>query len=222
MEGLDGAPLAHPGPAVDVFRHGSWGQGPQTSQFLLQLSLCQAVAPLDHPLHEEGVVVGGVKIAAAPQDQGLADGVLEPVVALLGHAVFVALTGIDAGGAQPDVIEEGPVGVVQGPAAAAAHLVIGGRGIVAAHHLGDSAQGPQGVLQSLLQGQEGLAGDYLGVAPARVAEYQLEQQVGERLAGDGHPQGVAVGKADLGLLSLGMLLGEVDLAVRSMQCPPIL
>ncbi len=132
---------------------------------------------MDHPGHEEGVVVGGVKISAAPQDQGLADGILQTVVALLGVAVFVALARIDAGGAQPEVIEEGPVGVVQGPTAAAAHLVSGGRGIVAAHHLRHSAQGPQGGLQPLLQGQEGLAGGHLGIAPARVAEYQLEQQM---------------------------------------------
>ena len=121
---------------------------------------------MDHPRHEEGVVVGGVKITAAPQDQGLVDGVLEPMVALLGDTVFVALAGIDAGGTQAVVIEEGLVGVIQGPAAAAAHLVSGGRGIVAAHHLRYAAQGPQCGLQSLLQRQEGLTGGHLGIAPA--------------------------------------------------------
>ena len=146
VEGLDRAPLSDPGPVVDVFLHGSWGQGPQTSQFLLQLSLRQAVASLDHPRHEEGVIVGGVKIAAAPQDQGLVYGVLEAVVALLGDAVFVALAGVDAGGAQAVVVQQGLVGVIESTAAAAAHLVGGGGGIVAAHHLGHAAQGPQGGL----------------------------------------------------------------------------
>ena len=61
---------------------------------MLQLSLRQAVASLDHPLHEYRVVVGGVKIAAAPQNQGLVYGVLDLVVALLGDAVFMALTGL--------------------------------------------------------------------------------------------------------------------------------
>ena len=129
-----------------------------------------------------------MKITAAPQDQGLVDGVLEAVVALLGYAVFVALAGIDAGGAQAVVIEEGLIGVVQGPAAAAAHLVSGGRGIVAAHHLRYAAQGPQCGLQSLLQRHKSLTGGHLGVAPTRVAEYQLEQQAGKGPAVDGHSQ----------------------------------
>ena len=157
-----------------------------------------------------------MKITAAPQDQGLVDGLLEPMVALLGDTVFVALAGIDAGGAQAVVIEEGLVGVVQGPVAAAAHLVSGGRGIVTAHHLRDAAQGPQCGLQSLLQRQKGLTGGHLGIAPARMAEYQLEQQVGKGPASDVHPQGGAVSEVELGLPSRGMLLGKVDLLVRAM------
>ena len=201
---------------------GAVGRGPWTSHFLLQLSLRQAVASLDHPAHEEGVVVGGVKIAAAPWDQGLIDGVLEAVVALLDEAVFVALARVDAGGAQPVVFQQGLVGVIQGPAAVAAHLVGGGRGIVAANHLGDAAQGPQGGLYSLLQGQECLAGGHLGVAPSRVAENQLEQQMRERLPSDSHSQGVAVGEVDLSLPARGMHLWEIDLLVRAMQRSPVL
>ena len=63
---------------------------------------------------------------------------------------------------------------------------------------------------------------YLGVAPLRVAEYQLEEQVWEGPAGDGHPQGVAVGEIDLGLPSRRMLLGEVDLLLWAVQGPPVL
>ena len=59
--------------------------------FLLQLFLHQAVAPVHHLPDEAGVLVERVEIAAAPQHQGLVDGVLEPVVGLLGHAVFVGL-----------------------------------------------------------------------------------------------------------------------------------
>ena len=99
----------------------------------------------------------------------------------------------------------------------------GSRGIVAAHHLGNAAQGPEGILQSLLQGQEGLAGGDLSVAPSRVAEYQLEQQVGvSGLAGDGHLEFPAVGEVELGLPSRRMHLGEVHLLIRTMQRPPIL
>ena len=126
----------------------------------------QAIALLDHLPHEEGVVVGGVEIAAAPQDQGLVDGVLEAVVALLGDAVFVVLAAIDAGGSEAVVVQQGLVIVIQSAAATATHLVSCGPGIVVAHHLEDAVQGPQGGLQSLLQHQEGLAGGDLGVTPA--------------------------------------------------------
>ena len=146
------------------------------------------IALLDHLPDEERVVVGCVEIAAAPQDEGLADGFLEAVVALLDHAVFVALAAIDAGGPEAVVVQQGFVGVIEGPAAAATHLVCCGGSIVATQHLWRAAQGPQRSLQSLLQGQEGLAGGNLGVAPPRVAEYQLEQHVGVGLTGDGDPQ----------------------------------
>ena len=105
-------------------------------------------------------------------------------------------------------------------AAAAFHLVGGRRQIVAAQYLGDAAQGPEGILQSLLQGQEGLTGGDLGVAPSRVAEYQLEQQVGVGLSGDGHLEFPAVGEVELGLPSRRMHLGEVHLLIRTMQRPP--
>ena len=123
---LDGAPLAHLGLVVDVLRHRSWWQGAQAKQLLFQLPLYQAIASLDHLPDEAGVVVGGVEIAAAPQDEGLVDGVLEPVVGLLGDAVFVALAAIDASGAEAVVVQQGGVIVVEGAAAAAFHLVGGG------------------------------------------------------------------------------------------------
>ena len=107
-------------------------------EFLLQLPLDQAVASPDHLPDEPGVIVAGVEIPAAPQDEGLFDGVLETVVALLGDAVLVALAPVDAGGAEAVMFQQGGVGVIEGPAAAAAHLVGGGGGIVAAHHLGDA------------------------------------------------------------------------------------
>ena len=112
--------------------------------------------------------------------------------------------------------------VVQGPAAAALYLVGESRSVVGADHPGHTAQLPQGVLESLLQGQEGLAGGHLGVAPPRMAQHQLEQQVAVGAAAYGDPQGVAVGEVQLGLAPRGMLLGEVDLLVRAVECPPVL
>ena len=143
-------------------------------------------------------------------------------MSLLGDAVFVALAAIDASGTEAVVIQQGGVVVVKGAAAAAPHLVGGRRQIVGTHHLWDAAQGPQGILQPFLQGQEGLPGGDLRVTPPRVAEYQLEQQVPVGLAGDGHLEFPAVGEVELGLATRRMLLGEVHLPLRPVQRPPIL
>ena len=55
-----------------------------------------------------------------------------------------------------------------------------------------------------------------------MAEYQLKELVAVGLAGDGHSQGTAVGEVKLGFPARWMLLGEVHLLVRTVQCPPIL
>ena len=123
---LDGAPFTNPGLVVDVFRYGSWRQRHQAMHFLLQLPLDQPVPPGDHLSDEVGVVVDSVEVAAAPEHQGLVNGVLQPVVSLLGDAVFMALAAVDAGGPQTVALQQGGVIVVEGPAAAAAHLVGGG------------------------------------------------------------------------------------------------
>ena len=219
---LDGAPLAHLGLVVDVFRHGSWRQGAQAKHLLLQLSLYQAIASLHHLPDKVSVVVDSVKITAAAQHQGLVDGVLQAVVGVLGDAVFMALAPVDAGGAEAIVVQQGGVIVVQGATAAATQFVSRSQGIVAAHHLWYAAQGPQCILQTLLQPQEGLTGGDLGVAPPRVAEDQLEQQVGVRLSGDGYLEFPAVGEVELGFPTRRMLLGEVHLPIRPVQRPPVL
>ena len=83
------------------------------------------------------------------------------------------------------------------------------------HHLWDAAQGPEAILQPLLQRQKGLTGCDLGVAPSRVAGYQLEQQVLVGLAGDGHLEFPAVDEVNLGFTSRRMLLREVHLPLRT-------
>ena len=97
-----------------------------------------------------------------------------------------------------------------------------GRCVVGTDHLRHAAQFPESVLETLLQGQEGLAGNHLGLAPARMAQHQLEQQVAIGPAADSDSQGVAVGEVNLGLPARGMLLGEVDLLVRPVESSPVL
>jgi len=60
-------------------------------------------------LHEAGVLIGGVEITTAAQDEGLVQGILQSVVGVLGDAVFMAFAGIDAGGAQAVVVQQGGV-----------------------------------------------------------------------------------------------------------------
>ena len=73
----------------------------------------QTIASPHHLPDEAGVVVVGIEIAAATQDEGLVDGVLEPVVSLLGDAVFMALAAIDAGGAEAVVPVASPENVTE-------------------------------------------------------------------------------------------------------------
>ena len=109
--------------------------------FLVQLPLDQPVAFLDHLPDKVRVIVVGVEVPVAPQDEGLVDGVLQAGVALLGDAVLVALAPVDAGGLQTVVVQQGGVGVIEPSASAMGHLVGGGKSVVAADLLGDAAQG---------------------------------------------------------------------------------
>ena len=146
----------------------------QMREFLLQLPPYQPVAPVNHLPDEAGVFSGGVEVPAAPQHEGLVQGVLQPVVGLLGNAVFVGFPGIDQCGAQAIVVQKLAVGVIEGPAAAAPHPVGQRRCVVRTDHLRHATQFPESVLETLLQRQEGLPGNHLGVPPSRVAQHQLE------------------------------------------------
>ena len=108
---------------------------------------------------------------------------------LLHDTVFVGFPGIDQCGLEPVVVQEFGVGVVQCPASAALYLVGEGRGVIGTYDQRHTTQFPEGVLESLLQGQKRLAGNYLSVAPARMAQHQLEQQVAVGSAADGDSQG---------------------------------
>ena len=55
-----------------------------------------------------------------------------------------------------------------------------------------------------------------------MAQHQLEQQVAAGPAADGDSQGVKVDEVELVLAARWMLLGEVDLLVRTVERPPVL
>ncbi|MCE2459136.1 MAG: hypothetical protein J4G14_15205 [Dehalococcoidia bacterium] len=60
-------------------------------EFLLQLPHHQPVAPGHYLADEAGVIVDRVEVAAVPQHEGLVQDILQTVVGLLGHAVFMRL-----------------------------------------------------------------------------------------------------------------------------------
>ncbi len=55
---LDGAPLAHPRPVVDVLRHRGWGQGTQMWALFLQLPLLRFISWVRAEVLSERITLG--------------------------------------------------------------------------------------------------------------------------------------------------------------------
>jgi hypothetical protein len=119
------------------------------------------------------------------------------------------------------MLQQGGVPLVQGAASGLSELVGGCGQVVAADHLRNAPQFPQGPLESLLQGFVSLTEGQVHKSPPRVAEDQLEEEVGKGLAGDGDLEFTGVGEIQLGFPAGGMYLGEEDLLFRSVQSPPV-
>ena len=97
----------------------------------------------------------------------------------------------------------------------------GRRQIVAAQHLRDRPERPEGALQSGHQRLEGLAERQRGPGPPAVAQHEIEQQMRERDAGDRHAQVRRVREVDRRLAAGHRDLLEVHLRLRPMQRPPV-
>ena len=181
-----GAPPPHDGTRTVYSGTGADGSGRRwrrSSASALGAPLVERL--VDDRLDERHVRLDGREIAAAAQHERLRQRALEPIVRLLHHAILVRLTRLDARRAQPVVIEHRGEPLRQHAPAAVPQLVRRRREIVRAHHLRHSAERPQGALQPLDQRLERLAERQLRKPPAADAEHELEQQVRERLAGDG-------------------------------------
>ena len=84
-----------------------------------------------------------------------------------------------------------------------------------------ASQLPQRSLQSLHERRERLSEAHLGIAPPRVAQHEVEQQMPEGLPTYGHPKPRTVGEVHLRLTSRRMILLEVHLPVRPVKCPVV-
>jgi hypothetical protein len=88
----DGATRRHPHAQPLARLQAAWGQRPQQGHFFGQPGLTAGVALGEQLPQEDLVGIPAGEVAAAPQHQGLVEGLLEAVVPLLDVAVLVALT----------------------------------------------------------------------------------------------------------------------------------
>jgi hypothetical protein len=167
------------------------------------------VALLHQRAQERLVVRPAGEVAAAPQQQGLRQRLLEPAVALLAIAVLVAAGRIGRLGHQPVVAQQGPVVRREGLGLAVGMHRHGHA--VRAVPCGHAAQVPQGVLQARAEAGEALREADLHVLPVRVRQHEVVQQMVERLAADGHAQARHVREVGGAQPARLMDLGEVDL-----------
>ncbi len=219
---LDGAPAPHPGRVGGVARQRLGRQRPQRRALERQaVSEVAVVAPVDDGADKAGVGLERVEGRTAAQHQGLREGALGAVTPLLDDPVLVGRAGLDAGRAQPVVLEHGLEPGRQRPAPGRLERVRGGREVVGAHDLGRPTQRPQRPLQPRDQGLERFAEGHRHPGPATEAEDELEEQMPQRRPLDRHPQIGGVGEVEGGLSAGLMNLGEVDLARGPLQGAPV-
>jgi hypothetical protein len=200
--------------AVDVHRQAQatllplGRQRPQQRPLLGQPWLPVAVASVHDPLEKLHVVLDTVEVAAAAQIQGLIDRGLEMAMRRFIVAVLVRLANIDALAAQAVVFEQASI---TGLKFAFDRQIVDCRGeAVAAMPFGNATELPQGVLQTVRQGLEGLRGADGHRFPVRVGEHEVIHQMIEAFAEDGDSQSVHAGKVRGGQIAGEMHLAEHD------------
>jgi hypothetical protein len=141
-------------------------------------------------------------------------------VALLHVAVLVRPRRVDRLALQAVVPPQRLVAPLEGRPIAAGWD--GRRQGVGAMHLGDAAQLGQGVLQAVAEALEALGEADRAGLPVRVGQHEVVDQVGERLAVDGHPQAAGVREVG-GAQVTGLVdLAEEHLLGRPVQAAPLL
>jgi hypothetical protein len=211
---VDGAATVHPHPDALVGVETPPRQRPQQGQ-LLDQSRPPALVPLGEQLPQERLVRRPAgEVPAAAEHQGLVQRPLELPVALLHVAVLVRLRRVDRLPLQAVVPQQRLVAPLEGRPIAARRDR--GRQGVGAMHLGHAAQLGQGVLQAVAEALEALGeADGAGL-PVGVGQHEVVDQMGERLAVDGHPQ--AAGVREVGGAQVA---GLVDLAKEHLLGRPV-
>ena len=194
-------------------------QGRQDGHFLTKRLLTVGIGSGHELLEEQLIVASAGEIAAAPEHQGLVDGLLEPVMTLLDVAILVGLARLDRLTFQAVMREQSLVSPSE-------HFRVGiavdrGGQAIGAVTPGDSSQFPQGVLQPFAEALEALGeADGAGL-PVGIGEHEVVDQVVERLAEEGDAELGHAGEVTLGEPTRLMDLGEEDLLGRPFKGSPL-
>jgi hypothetical protein len=216
----DGAARLHPHPQPLARLQAARRQRPQQGLLFGQVGLTAGVELGEQLPQEGGVGIAASEIPAAPQQEGLVQGLLEAVVPLLHVPVLVALAGLDGLPLEPVVAQQGLVAPLEdirvGP------RLHGGRQPVGAVQLGHPAQLPQGVLQALAEALQALGETDRARLPVGVGQHEVVDQVREGAAVQGDAQLGAVGEVGGGQPPGVVDLGEEHLLGRPVLGPPLL
>ena len=167
------------------------------------------------------VGVETVELAAAPEQQSLADDALEVAMLALDGAVLVRHAGVVAGRRHPVVGAQRLVAACLVGAGVVVEVAERGRQAVGPVLDRHAAERPECVLQADRKRREALAAnDRLGVFPGGVGQGEVIQPMGQRCAGDADAEVAHVGEVGQPLLSRSVVLTEDHLAVGAVLGPP--
>ena len=189
--------------------------------FSLELRGHQPVAPVDNASDELPLLLLGLEVVATPEDQHLLDDVLQTTVSPVDHAVLVRGAWVGPGVLHPILGTGRLLPGVHGTAPSVPQVVCGGRQVVSTRHTRYTSQFPQCPQQSLHRYTECLSEAHLSLAPPRVTQHEVAQQVPEGLSVYSDSQLTTVCEIHLRFSTRWVLLLKVHLTVRTVQYPVI-
>lgn len=202
----DRAPPAHTHPQALQRLQPSRRQRTQAGVLSSHRTGPAGIALVLHRLQQRHVVFTPGEIPAAPQQQGLLDGLLEMPVRRLHVAILIPAGRVGRLPLQAVMRQQGPIGVRELVGVA---IVVDGQchaiGPVALRH---TAQGPQGVLQAGAQAGEALGKTKSDMLPIGMRQHEMVQQVWQGLALNGHLQVVHRREVGSGQPAGSMHLGK--------------
>jgi hypothetical protein len=195
------------------------GKRPEQGQLFGQTRAASCVALVQQFPQERQVILAAGEVPTTTQQQGLIHRRLEVTVRRLRVAVLVWLTDIDPLAQHPVMVQQG---LVSSPKLALLGEVVDRRAeAVAAMPARHASQFPEGVLQAVRQGLEGLRRTQRHRFPVRVREHEMIRQMLEAFPGDRDSQGVHVGEVRSRQVARMMDLAEHHFSSRTAARPPV-